>query len=220
MPLLYKYSKIHEAFFKRHGELLWYKKGQLLVSPVEQYPWVYFLVSGYVRSSFTLSDGTPRIIGFFRPGTTFAQSGSFFDDEGGKIEYTAETSASLYRIKRSDFFLQLGRDPEFAQEYLDMVLRSRIYLIERIIYQGENGVERKFARWLLFMIKYYCTHEKEGCRILIPLTQTTIANFLHITRESANATIRNFEKKKLLKIVKKHIVIPDISKLQKLLAKH
>lgn len=218
MPLLYKYSRIHEAFFKEHGEQLWYKKGQLLVWPNEQYPWVYFLVSGYVRSSFTLPSGTTRIIGFFRPGTTFAQSGSFFDDDGGKLEYVAETAISLYRIKRSDFFMHLDRDPEFAREYLDMVLRSRIYLIERIVYQGESGIERKFARWLLFMIKYYSVQEKTGCRILIPLTQTTIANFLHITRESANTTMRAFEKKKLLKIHKKHILVPNIDKLQKILS--
>ncbi len=218
MPLLYKYSHVHETFFKKRGELLWYKKDQLLVWPAEQYPWVYFLVTGYVRSSFTLSDGTARIIGFFRPGTTFAQSGSFFGDEGGKLEYTAETAVSLYRVKRSDFFMHLGRDPEFAQEYLDMVLRSRIYLIERIIYQGENGIERKFARWLLFMTKHYGTEVKNGCHIYIPLTQTTIANFLHMTRESTNTIMRTFIKKRIIKVSNKIIHIPDIEKLKRVLA--
>ena len=219
MSTFLKPLKLHEQYFKQHGELLLYKKGQHLVWPADTYPWVYFLVLGHVRVCFRINDATSRIIGFFIPGSTFAQSGSFFADDGGGLQYIAETPVQVLRVSRSAFLSQLDNDAAFNKEYLDSILRHQIFLIDRIVYQGEPGIEKKFARWLLFMCKYYSDSTKSPIKISLPLSQNTIADFLHITRESANAVIRDFTKKGLVSVQDQYLHVHDKTAIQKLLTK-
>lgn len=190
-----------------------YKKGYCLVRPEDENPWIYFLQSGLVKVSFAFNTGEERLVGYFIPGQTFAQSGSFYADEGGGLEYVAAEDTIVYRISKEAFFSQLKTDPNFNADYIQILLKNQIFLIDRIVYQGESTVDRKMLRWLIFMSKYYCDHTEKGCRISVPLTHDDIANFLHITRESAGKALNKLAKRKLVTLDKKHIVIPAINKL-------
>lgn len=220
MKSFFQKEASHVSFFKEHGERIVYKKGQHIVWPADNFPWVYNLESGFARVTFAGKDDDARIIGFFTPGTTFAQVGSFFDSDSGTIEYLAETPVVVHRVKRDAFFEKLDTDKEFAKSYLNISLRNQIFLIDRIVYQGENGISKKMIRWILFMVKYYGVDvpNSNHVEIEIPLTQTTIASFLHVTRESANAAIRELVKKNLIEVSNKKIVILDCAALKKELA--
>ena len=198
-----------ETYFAKHGEDIAYEKGQHLVWRNDESLWVYLLRSGFVRASFSFPDGTRRIIGFFVPGSVFAQSGSFFADKDGMLSYSAETPVTVLRVKRSHFLQSLDTGTDMAKDYLDLTLRNQIFLVDRLMYQGEAGIRKKFARWLLFMCKYYCLDASNPGTIRIPLTQTTIADFLHITRESANAVIKEFVDKEYIRVESKVITIID-----------
>lgn len=221
MESFFKKEESHVAFFKEHGERIVYKKGQHIVWPADNFPWVYNLESGFARVAFSGKDEhEKRIIGFFSPGISFAQVGSFFDSDSGTIEYTAEVPSVAYRVSRTDFFKKLDDDHEFARAYLNISLRNQIFLIDRIVYQGENGIGRKFLRWLMFMVKYYGVDvpNTNHVEIAVPLTQSIVADFLHVTRESANAVMRDLVKKKIIETKNKKIIILDCAALKNLLA--
>lgn len=208
----------HRAFFTKYGQKVTYKKGQYYVMPSDDSPWVFFLINGLVKISFTFSDGNDRLIGFFLPGMTFAQSGSFFQDEGGGgLEYCSVGTSTAYRISRQVFLDQLKKDPAFSQDYVQALLRNQIYLVDRIVYQGEKGIYPRTLRWLLFMAKFYghtTDPKKDTCTIAVPLTQETAANFMHVTRESASFAFRKLTAKKLISVKKKLITIHSISALK------
>lgn len=221
MESFFKKEESHVAFFKEYGERIVYKKGQHIVWPADNFPWVYNLESGFARVVFSGKDEhEKRIIGFFSPGISFAQVGSFFDSDSGTIEYTAEVPSVAYRVSRTDFFKKLDDDHEFARAYLNISLRNQIFLIDRIAYQGENGIGRKFLRWLMFMVKYYGVDvpNTNHVEIAVPLTQSIVADFLHVTRESANAVMRDLVKKKIIETKNKKIIILDCAALKNLLA--
>lgn len=214
MSEFFKHLKHHESFFKKHGELVTFKKGQYLVMASEPSKWVYFLIDGCVLVSFTFDDGVDRLIGYFLPGMTFAQSGSFFNDDGGGLEYCACQTSKVLRVDRKDFLRQLSSDRDFNNDYVDSILRNQIFLIERIVYQGEKGIHNKCIRWLLFMAKYYGVTSGKSVTLIVPVTQETAANFMHATRESASAALGKLKKAGLVTSNKKFITITDIDKLQ------
>lgn len=215
MSSFFKYLKHHETYFAKHGQKVTYKKGHYIVLPTEQNNYVYFLVEGYVGVSFTFADGVDRLIGYFIPGMTFAQSGSFFNDDGGGLEYYATSKTTVYRLRKEDFFKTVETNALFNKDYIELILRNQIFLIDRIIYQGEKGIHAKCIRWLLFMIKYYGQKKGAACTLMVPTTQETVANFLHITRESASAALAELKKKGLITVDKKYITITNCNKLQK-----
>lgn len=214
MPRFFPYLNHHEAVFKQYGEPVDYKKHQTIVWRKETSEWVYFLKTGVVKAAFTLSDGTERLLGYFLPGMTFAQMGSFFSDPHASLEYEATERTTLYRMPREKFLQLLQTDSILNQEYLDQILRNQIFLIERIEYQGEKGIKAKTMKWLLFMHKYYCLPEQKECTISVPLTHEVVANFLHATRESISKTLMRLRRDGFIKIEKKHITITDIKKLR------
>ncbi len=217
MSKFFAFSHLFEDCFFEHGELVEYKKGQHIVWQKDKSEWVFFLQEGLARVSFTLPDMSSRIIGYFPPGIVFAQSGSFWGNHDGTLSYIAEIPTKTYRIKRQVFLKCLKDNPETMQEYLNMTLRNQIFLIDRVVYQGEKGLYAKCVRWLLFMAKYYGNPKGTGCEITVPLTQDTAANFLHVTRESVNVVLKQLEREKHIILSTKRISITNMKKLEKLL---
>lgn len=212
----FSYAKTHEALFTQYGQKIVYKKGQYLVTIHDESPWVFFLTEGLVRVSFTFSDGNERLIGYFLPGMSFAKSGSFFAHEGGALEYLAQMPTTVLRMHREDFFAQLRSNPDFNAEYIDMILKNQIFLIERIVYQGETGIEKKFLRWLYFMAKYYGEPRGNSLRITVATSQEDIANFLHTTRVSVSKVVKKYTEKHIISVQKKHIYIANVDELHRL----
>lgn len=218
MSSLFQFSGAHRDFFAQHGQKVDYRKKQLMVWPADTTSWVYFLNTGLVKVSCFYDDGSESILGYFDPGLTFAQSGAYFHHNGGAdLEYTAIDPCTVYRVPRDQFFAQLSRDKDFNQDYMTMLLRNQLLLIDRVIYLGEDALPKRCVRWLLFMAKYFGQRDGKTCFIAAPLTQDTVAALLNITRESAGKCLRQLIKDGYIRMEKKRITIMDIHKLQGLL---
>lgn len=213
----FTYSKKFETFFKENGTLIKYDKGAHLVWNNDTSDWVFFLMDGFVEASFDLKDGSRRIIGYFPPGAVFAQSGSFFNSREGLISYTAKTTTKVYRVKNKKFLSSLKASTDLMAEYIPIMLKSHIFLVERVIYTGEKDLYHKCVRWLLFMKRFYGKKVGKKYEIQIPLTQETVANFLGATRESANIILNQLEKENYIELKTKKITITNAEKLKKLL---
>ncbi len=216
MSDFFQYSKDLEYLFLEQGQRIKYEKDQHLVWSQDDSDWVFFLEKGLVKVSFTLPDGTNRIIGYFVPGAIFAKSGSFINNPDGSISYTATTNLTTLRMKSNKFRSFLRRHPDLMEEYMNMTLRNQIFLIDRVVYQGEKGLYLKCVRWLLFMAKYYGNKSGRGVNIFVPIKQETAADFLHTTRESTNVVLRKLEKAGFIKLATKSISIIDLRKLKQL----
>lgn len=212
----FSYATEHEQFFEEHGQRVVYKKGQYIVSPLDDSPWVFFLRDGIAQASFVFDDGNERLIGYFLTGMTFAKSGSFFSNGDGFLEYTAKEPCTLYRVRRELFLHSLTTNQKVNAEYLDMTLKNQMLLIERIVYQGESGIDMKFLRWVSFMIKYYGDSDGPTSRIIVATNHQDIANFLHVTRVSIGKVIKKYTKQGLIRFHKKHLIV-NSADLQKLL---
>jgi len=211
------YLDSHEAFFKKHGTLVKYGRNQYFIRADDPSPWVYFLIEGLVKISFTVNENDERIIGLMIPGTTFAQNKSFFEADGGGIEYTTFTPCTLYRAKREDFIAELKSSHVMTADYLQQLLRTQIYMLDRSMYMGESNVYKKMIRWLLLMNKHYGEETPDGLLITPQMTQATIGGFLHASRESVSTSLKALIDKKLISVKRKRITIKNIEGLRALL---
>lgn len=212
----FNYATKHEEFFTKYGQRVTYKKGQYIVSPLDDSPWVFFLCSGVAQASFVFNDGSERLIGYFLPGMTFAKSGSFFANGDGFLEYIAKDTCTLYRVNREIFLRALRDNSGVNAEYMEMILKNQMLLIERIVYQGESGIELKFLRWVAFMVKYYGNQHEKTCQIIVSTSQQEIANFLHVTRVSVGKVVKKYTQQGIISFHSKRLIV-NVAGLQKLL---
>jgi CRP-like cAMP-binding protein len=119
----------------------------------------------------------------------------------------------VYRVRSDEFWNQLETDSEFTLDYLRCVLRYNLILVDRIAYQNEKGIRAKVSKWLLFMSKYYGENDGNTSTIYIPLTQETISEFLHCSRESVSITLAEMTREGIVSTRKKLITIHDLSRL-------
>ncbi len=204
-----------QKYFASNGHKVAHKKGQSFVTYSDSSNWVYYLASGLVAVSYIFSSGQKRLLGFLRPGMTFGFADPEVGQDGGNIEYISLDTTESYRLPRSVFEEQVVKNQDFNKDYLDLLQYNQVFLIERIIFQGEKGVYARSIRWLLFMAKHYGKTKGKTCAIGVPLTQETAANFMHVTRESASTVLRELTRKGLITTRKKIITINNIELLTK-----
>lgn len=201
------YLKAHEAFFKKEGRRFEYGKNQYILRGDDPSIYVYFLTEGLAKLSFSSANHDERIIGYFLPGMNFAQTRSFFEADGGGLEYTTVVPCVLYRVSREEFLHELARNTPFKDEYIQQLMRNQIYLLDSAIYMGEADIYHRMVRWFLLMAKYYGEETDQGVLITPELTQTTICNFIRASRESVASTLRKLSREGLISIEKKRITV-------------
>lgn len=217
MAHFFQRMRAFEIYFKSEGSTVQYQKGQIFVRPEDENTWVYFLDSGLIEISYGFSDGSNRLLGYFFPGVTFAQNGSFFDGTGSGLEYGATMSCRLYRLPKKRFFEIIEADLECSREYVDVLLRNQFLLIERVAFMGERSIERMVVRLLVGLGRYYGHEEDETYYVDIPVTQEIIARFTHATRESVSKTLRKLLREDIITLKKRQLVIHNMSALVSLL---
>ncbi len=217
MSSVFTYSKIHETYFHANGERVEYKKDYPLLWSKDRSPWVFFLEQGIIKANVVSNNTFETLLGYFLPGSTFAQSGSFFGLITENVVFEALTPSVLYRVHQEDFLDKLDSDHEFCRDYSQTIAKYNLFLIDRISYQNEKGIRLKALKWLSFMAKYYGEPKDNGYLIYIPMTQETIAKFLHCTRESANKAFSELKNDGLVSTQKRQLLIHDIDAIQELI---
>lgn len=195
---------------------MYHDKKQLLVRADDPQPWVYFLDEGAVEASYVFDYGESKILGYFIPNTIFSQNRLFYKSDGDLTYITIEPTV-IYRIHRDLFLHEVDTNMQFMKEYLQNTLLLRIFTTDMVIYQGESTAIRRAIRWLLLMTKYYGEKQGGSVQIQIPLTQESIANFLHISRESVSKILRGLIRGGYISVNKKLITVRDIEALKQLL---
>lgn len=206
----------HHTYFKKYGQPITYRKNEYLANSHDTNNWVFLLTDGLVSVGFSSENGDNKLIGYFLPGMTFAQSGSFFEEFSTvQLDYKACDNSSVLRVDRVHFLASLKQDANLNEDYVSALLRNQIFLVERIVYQSEKGVNNKCVRWLLFMAKFYGQITSSGIKIATPITQETAANFMNVTRESAASALGALKKKKLISVDRKYLTISSVASLEK-----
>lgn len=218
MDHIFQISDSHRQFFETEGEKLLYPKGRIASWSDDKQSWAYFLSSGSIRTYSSYADGSDKILGYLRPGSTFSQASTAFNHGGrGEMEFLALQDCTIYRVKVEDFWMKLQTDKPFSNDFLMMQLRDEMMMVDHIIFLGEHDLERRFARWLLMMAKFYSETIGDELFITIPQTHTEIAAWLGLSRETVGKLVRDFIDRGCILLKQKRLRIDNLPKLEQIL---
>lgn len=219
MPL-FQFSDAHPKFFKEAGTCIEYRIGQVLTWPPDDSMWAYYVERGAIKVSCFYKDGSENIEGILDKGLSFVQGGSRYNFIAGEgLQFIAIEPTVVYRVAINDFMEQLNRDRVFSSDYITMLQRDHLVLLDKVTYMGDNNLETRFIRWLIYMAKYFgepTGMNDRSVRIAMKLTQETMAAFLGITRESVGKYYRQMKAKGLITVEKKIITVVDTDSLRKM----
>lgn len=217
MDNIFHISDSHAIFFESAGEKLEFPKGRIASWPNDKQSWAYFLSKGCIKTFSSYTDGSEKILGYLRPGSTFSQASTAFNHGGrGEMEFFALQDCTIYRVKVQDFWARVQTDQAFSNDFLMMQLRDEMMMVDHIIYLGEHDLERRFTCWLLMMAKFYSEFEKDTAVITTAQTHSEIAAWLGLSRETVGKLVRKFSDDGYISLKKKQLRIHNLAQLEKL----
>lgn len=214
MSKIFRYSEVHKKYFMQYGEKLVVKKNVKVIDSSKENTMAYFLMKGTVRVEHSFKNGVVAVIGYLCSGVSFAQVGVLFNLRR-QYDYIAEDNCVIYRISTEKFLELFEKYPDFCKDYLVMLRHNQLFLIDRSLCLAEKGIKAKLAHWLLLMSDYYSNEIDGKIVIFVKLSQTRIARFLNVTRESINPLIKWFVSQGYISIENKIITVNNVEGLKK-----
>ena len=218
MDNIFQISNTHGLFFEAAGEKLELPKGRIASWSNDKQIWAYFLSKGCIKTYSSYMDGSDKILGYLRPGSTFSQASTAFTHGGrGEMEFFAVQDCVLYRVTIEEFWGRLQTDKAFSNDFLMMQLRDEMMMVDHITFLGEHDLERRFARWLFMMAKFYSETKNNELFISTPQTHSEIAAWLGLGRETTGKLVRKFINQDYITLKQKRLRINGLRQLENLL---
>jgi CRP/FNR family cyclic AMP-dependent transcriptional regulator len=179
------------------------KKGTVLFQKGDSGPRLYVICSGAVRISAPSERGKDAIFNLVTPGEIFGEI-AFLDGGQRTADAVAIENAELMVIERRDFLPILKEHPEIAIRLIEILcgrLRKTSEQVEDIVFLG---LPNRLAKALL--------HLNQNSSTAVPqnkfrITQREISQMIGISRESVNKQLRDWQRKKWLKLERGSVIL-------------
>lgn len=179
------------------------KKGTLLFRKGDAGPRLYAVCAGTVRISAPSEEGKDTIFRLIPAGEIFGEI-AFLDGGERTADAVTVEDSELMMIERRDFLPLLQRYPELATRLIEILcqrLRRTSEQVEDVVFLGLSD---RLAKALLQLSQNAATPTARG---RIRITQREISQMIGASRESANKQLREWQRKKWLKLERGGVVI-------------
>jgi CRP-like cAMP-binding protein len=176
---------------RREGELVTLKTRNTLYYPGEPIRHVYFIEDGVASLVSKMENGDVVEVG------TVGHEGMvglpvFLGASSTPIEAFAQISGAAWKLATKDFRAAVNHGDSHLSRVLQRYTQALfVQLSMSVACNRLHSVEQRCARWLLI------TADRVG-RKSFPLTQEFLAQMLGVRRASANASLQNFRRKRLI----------------------
>jgi CRP/FNR family transcriptional regulator, cyclic AMP receptor protein len=176
-------------------------KGTVLFRKGDAGSRLYAVCAGAVRISVPSEQGQDAIFNLVPPGEIFGEI-ALLDGGERTADAVAIENSELMVIERRDFVPLLQQHPEVAMKVIEILcsrLRKTSEQVEDIVFLG---LPHRLAKALLQL------HRRAGdARAKINITQRELSQMIGTSRESTNKQLRDWERKKWLKLERGGVLI-------------
>lgn len=199
-------ENIHRRNFAR-GMIIFHK-GSLGQS-------LYLIESGQVRIFIISEDGQEITVNLYGPGECFGEL-SMLDGLPRSAGAIAMEDTVTFNLHRDDFLHNLEKNPCIALNILQVIsMRLRYTTIQAESFAFMDAYGRVAAKLLELAERYGV--ESNGVEIDLQMTQSELASWVAISRESVNKVLAAFRDQEMISIQRGKIVILDRENLIKLI---
>lgn len=176
--------------------------GQPVASAGEPATAMFQVESGYLRLTGLQEDGRQVLLTIYGPGACFAET-ALVDQRAMNHTTTAMTAASVLRLPATAFWQLYQRHPSIA----DALCRKFAHVISRQLAARESRavdpLRKRIATMFATLAQSCGEHLPDGTvQVSLPITQTDVAEFFDVTRQSIQREITSLKRAGMLSKIK------------------
>lgn len=209
MDQLYKLENFFSQFKYIH-----YKKGETIVRPGEVPQGVYYLKKGYAKAYSTSREGKELTIIIFKPEDIFPYSWAISGIEN-KYYYEAMTPVEVRRVSKEELLKFINDNSDIVFTLTNRIVIRMMGLAQRMEHLAFGNAYTKVASILLICAQRFGEKKNGGIEIEVPLTHKDIAALLGVARETVSVELKKLERKGLVEIKNRHLIVKKKELLEK-----
>jgi len=152
---------------------------------------VFHILKGRVKLSTISKQGKEAVVAILGPGDLFGE-GSVSGRTVHLANATAIADCTLLKLDKLDIIKEIHKNQEFADYFLNYVLRRGRTIEENLVDLMFNSTEKRLARALLLLAHF--GKDREPQLIAHPVNQDTLAAVVGSTRSRVNFFMNRFKR--------------------------
>ncbi len=191
-----------------------YKKKQIIYKEGAHSHYLYYIVSGKVKTYRTHEDGKDLVMDLYNEGDFFGYVTLL---EGTAHKENAETieETELVLIPKKDFEELMNSSPSAAKKFIGLLAKNLIEKEKQLLGIAYNTLRKKVAEALVSLQKKYHTNKNEP--YLIDISRDDLATIAGTATESLIRTLSDFKSENLIDIKSGKVIITNDKKLENLI---
>lgn len=191
------------------------KKGELLFDSGDLSDAMYAVLSGRLRIWSVSAGGVEITLNVLHPGALLGEIGLL---DGGERTAAASAAAAseVMVIDRRLFFTAMEKDPQLARNAIALLCERLRWVSARLEDSALRSAPERLARMLGYLAADYGKETEDGVEIALGLTQTDLARWVMMSRESLNKTLSRWTDEGLLSQDRARIVLHDPERLSEI----
>ncbi len=191
-----------------------YKKKQVIYKQGHKAHYLFYIMSGKVKTFKTHEDGKDLVIDLYNKGDFFGYT-ALLENVAYKETAEAIEDTELAMIPRMDFEAVLNSNPAIAQKLISLLAKNIAAKETQLLGIAYNTLRKKVAEALITMQRKYHTNKKEP--FSIDISREELATIAGTATESLIRTLSDFKSEHLVDIRNGKVIITDEHKLSNLL---
>ena len=191
-----------------------YKKKQIIYKEGAHPHYLYYIMSGKVKTYKTHEDGKDLVMDLYNTGDFFGYVALL---EGTGYKENAETieEAELVLIPKIGFETLVNSSPATAKKFIGLLAKNLVEKEKHLLGIAYNTLRKKVAEALISLQKKYHTNKNEP--YIIDISRDDLATIAGTATESLIRTLSDFKSEGLIDIKSGKVIIANNEKLAHLI---
>lgn len=172
--------------------------------------YLYYVLSGKVKTYRANEDGKELITGMYKEGD-FIGYIALLEENTYKDTAQAIENAEVMLIPKTDFIQLVNSNPEISKKFIKLLANNVSDRETQLVKLAYNSLRKRVADALLLVNKRYKKTETDSP--LIQISREDLANIVGTATESLIRTLSDFKSEKLIEIQEGKIIVKNETKL-------
>jgi CRP-like cAMP-binding protein len=176
-----------------------FPKGEIIVCEGLAPRKCYAVKSGFVKVFLTTRKGEEKAISFMAAQDIFPLTWIFGKTDVALYYYQTYTDCEMYEIPREEMVHHADADQEMFRRLFEYEMDLDIDLMQHIHSLEQAKASDKIMHAFSFLTRRFGKRlTSSRTKMLLPLTQQDLANFLGLTRETTGAQLKELQQKGII----------------------
>lgn len=203
-----EFENFYKQFTTRH-----YKKGEILIRADDDPQGIFCLTKGFVRQYTISKAGYELTLHILKPLSYFPMVWAV-NGTPNVYYFEALTPVEVGRAPREQVVDFIKDKPTIIFELLSELIEDYAESLTRIEHLVFSDAYRRVISVLLYIAKHFGKENNSGIIVDHVFTQQDIATLVGVARETASNEMVKLDKKGLVKLIDRSIVIENMEKLE------